>query len=251
MTAPAKDPWIAHYRPNRAARMRLFCFPYAGGSAMTYRGWSDELPPEVEVLPVELPGRASRFREPAFRRVTDLVAAAADALAHRLDRPYAFFGHSMGSLIAFELARELRRRGIDTPRVLFASARRAPDVPFQEKAVHALPEDEFIVRLRELNGTPEEVLEHPELMEMMLPLLRADFEINETYEYRPEEPLAASIHALGGLADSGVSREHLEAWRPHGRGEFSLRMFPGDHFYLNSDRRMLFSVLATVLHGAF
>jgi medium-chain acyl-[acyl-carrier-protein] hydrolase len=202
------------------------------------------LPPDVEVLPVELPGRASRFREPPFRRLDELVEKVAEVLSSELDRPYAFFGHSMGGLISFELARRLRELGAEGPLWVFVSARRAPQFPSDDDPVHALPEPEFIAKLRELNGTPEEVLQHPELMQMMIPLLRADFEVNETYEFEPGEPLACSISALGGLGDEEVTREHLEGWRRHTRGGFSLRMFPGDHFYLEAHRQPLLQAVA-------
>lgn len=244
-TAARRNPWIAHSRPNPRARLRLFCFPFAGGSAAIYRGWSERLPADVEVLPVELPGRASRFRDTPFRRLDEMVAKLAEALAPELDRPYAFFGHSMGALISFELARLLRRQGAEGPLRIFVSARRAPHFPADDDPVHALPEPEFIARLRELNGTPEEVLEHPELMQMMIPLLRADFEVNETYRFEGGEPLDCPISALGGLGDEEVTREHLEGWRQHTRRAFSLRMFPGDHFFLaHADRDALLQAVA-------
>lgn len=243
-TTARRNPWIAHARPNPRARLRLFCFPYAGGSAAVYRGWGELLPPDVEVLPVELPGRASRFREPPFRRLDELVEKVAEALSSELDRPYAFFGHSMGALISFELARRLRELGAEGPLWVFVSARRAPHFPSDDDPVHALPEPEFLDKLRELNGTPEEVLQHPELMQMMIPLLRADFEVNETYELEPGEPLACPVSALGGLGDEEVTREHLEGWRQYTRAGFSLRMFPGDHFYLEAHRQPLLQAVA-------
>jgi medium-chain acyl-[acyl-carrier-protein] hydrolase len=242
-TTPSRDPWIAHSRPRPQARIRLFCFPYAGGSAAVYRGWSDRLPAEIEVLPVELPGRASRFREEPFRRLDELVAKTAEALQPRFDRPFAFFGHSMGALIAFELARHLRREGMEEPRWLLLSARRAPHLSQEEEPYYDLPEAEFVDKLRELNGTPEEVLQHPELMQMMIPLLRADFQVNETYDFAPEEPLACPISALGGVGDPEVSRDHLEAWKEHTSGPFSVRMFEGDHFYIDQRQSTLFQAV--------
>lgn len=244
-----RNPWIAHARPNPRARLRLFCFPYAGGSAAIYRGWGERLPADVEVLPVELPGRASRFREPACRHLDEVVEQVAEGIGPQLDKPFAFFGHSMGALIAYELARYLRRQGGAAPAWLWVSARRAPHLPVEDEPVHDLPEPEFLDRLRDLNGTPEEVLEHPELMQMMIPLLRADFEVNETYEFKEEPPLPVPISALGGLGDEEVTREHLEAWRRHTAAAFSLRMFPGDHFYLNDHRSSLLLAVAQDLAG--
>jgi medium-chain acyl-[acyl-carrier-protein] hydrolase len=224
---------------NPRARLRLFCFPYAGGGASAYRGWAASLPDDVEVCPVQLPGRESRLREPPFQQPEPLVAALADALRAHLDLPFAFFGHSMGAMLSFELARELRRRGDTLPLHLFVSGRRAPQVPNREEDIHALPEPEFLVKLRELNGTPEEVLQHAELMRLLIPVLRADFSVNETYVFRPEEPLDLGISAFGGLGDQEVTREDMVGWSEHGRGPFRLRMLPGDHFFLHSARDLV------------
>lgn len=250
MTTPEKNPWIAHARPNPRARLSLFCFPYAGGSAAVYRGWGESLPPEVEVLPVELPGRASRFREAPFTELLELVEALAGALDKEMStRPFAFFGHSMGGLISFELSRRLRRERRTGPVKLLVSGRRAPQVPDREEPYHNLPEDEFIEKLRTLNGTPEEVLQHPELMQMLIPVLRADFAVNETYEYQEEEPIAIPIAAFGGLGDEEVEREDLEAWSTQTTGVFRLRMFPGDHFYLEQQRAALLGAVSEDLAG--
>jgi medium-chain acyl-[acyl-carrier-protein] hydrolase len=224
--------------------MRLFCFPYAGGGASAYRGWAASLPADLEVCPVQLPGRESRLREPAFDRPEPLVATLADALGAHLDLPFAFFGHSMGAMLSFELARELRRRGSALPLHLFVSGRRAPQVPSREEDIHALPEPEFLAKLRELNGTPEEVLQHAELMRLLTPVLRADFAVNETYVFRPEAPLDLGISAFGGLGDQEVTREDIVGWSEHARGPFRLRMLPGDHFFLHSARDLITESLA-------
>ncbi|HVT57686.1 MAG TPA: thioesterase domain-containing protein [Thermoanaerobaculia bacterium] len=214
----------------------MLCFPYAGGGASAYRGWPGALPAGVEICPVQLPGRESRLREPPFDRLEPLVRTLADVLEPHLELPFVFFGHSLGALVSFELARELRRRGGPMPLHLFASGRRAPQVPAREEDIHDLPEPEFIARLRELNGTPEEVLQHDELMCLLSPLLRADFAVNETYVHEAAEPLDCGISAFGGLGDEEVTREDLLEWREHTRGAFRLRMLPGDHFFLHSAR---------------
>jgi medium-chain acyl-[acyl-carrier-protein] hydrolase len=213
----------------------MFCFPYAGGGASTYRRWSEALPATVEVCPVQLPGRESRLRDQPFTRSEPLIQGIADALEPHLGMPFVFFGHSMGGMISFELTRELRRRGKPQPLHIFVSGRRAPDVPPREKPIHDLPEPEFIEELRELNGTPEEVLQHAELMKLLTPILRADFSVNETYEFVEEEPLQQGISAFGGLGDEEVTREDIERWQRHSKGRFRIRMLPGDHFFLNSD----------------
>ena len=236
--------WLACPRPNPQANLRLFCFPYSGAGASIYYPWSDTLPATIEVCPIQLPGRETRLAEPPFTRLPPLVKAAAQALLPHLDKPFAFFGHSLGALVSFELARHLQRQRGPRPVHLFASGHSAPQLPDRDPPIHALPEPEFVARLRHLNGMAKEVLENAELMQLLLPILRADFEICETYVYEAGEPLDCPVSAFGGLRDEYMSREGLEAWRKHTIASFSLRMFPGDHFYLNTDRLLLLRALA-------
>jgi medium-chain acyl-[acyl-carrier-protein] hydrolase len=222
----------------------MFCFPYAGGGASAYRGWAAALPGDVEVCPVQLPGRESRLREKPFTHSEPLITAIGDALEPYMDMPFVFFGHSMGGMISFELSRELRRRGKTLPLHIFVSGRRAPQVPAREEPIHDLPEPEFIIKLRELNGTPEEVLQHSELMNLLSPILRADFSVNETYTYTQDEPFDFGISAFGGLGDVEVTKDDLELWRSQTRGRFRLRMLPGDHFFLHSGKDLLTEAIA-------
>jgi medium-chain acyl-[acyl-carrier-protein] hydrolase len=238
------NPWLPYRVAKPHARLRMFCFPYAGGGASIYRSWSTFLPPDVEVCAIQMPGRESRVREQLFNRYRPMTVALADALGPFLDLPFVFFGHSLGALISFELARELRRRGQTLPLHLFVSGRGAPDLPLREAPIHALPEPEFIAELRRLNGTPEAVLQHEELMRLVLPILRADFSVNETYVYTGEEPLDLGISALGGLGDDDVTREDLQAWRQQARGSFRMRMFQGDHFFIHSTQNLLLEAVA-------
>jgi medium-chain acyl-[acyl-carrier-protein] hydrolase len=246
-TAPARTPWLAYHKPVPQARLRLFCLPFAGGNALTFRHWQSGLHPGIEVCPIQLPGRGGRLREPASTSLPATARALAEALRPYADKPCAFFGHSMGALTAFELARQLRRAGGPEPLHLFVSGSRAPQLPRTDPLTYDLPEPEFVAELRRLNGTPHEVLEHPELMTLMLPLLRADFEAVQTYSYTPEPPLACPLTAFGGLQDRDVQREQLEAWREQTTGAFSVRMFPGDHFFLNSAEPLLLTVIAQEL----
>ncbi|HEX4960087.1 MAG TPA: alpha/beta fold hydrolase [Thermoanaerobaculia bacterium] len=236
--------WLAYREVNPRARLRMFCFPYAGGGASVYRGWASLLPGDVEVCPVQLPGREGRLRDQPFNRPEPMIAALAEVLEPYMDLPFVFFGHSMGSLIAFELARELRRRGRKLPLALFVCGRRAPHLPPREEAIHDLPEPEFIEKLRELNGTPEEVLQHAELMKLLLPILRADFSVNETYVFKEEEPFDFAISAFGGLGDEDVTREDVEAWKQHTRGRFRVRMLPGDHFFVHGAKDLILEAVA-------
>jgi medium-chain acyl-[acyl-carrier-protein] hydrolase len=239
--------WIGCPKPNPGAQMRLFCFPYAGGTAAIYRQWPDLVPPNVEVYVAHLPGRAGRLQDPPFTRLLSLVEEIAPAVRPFLDKPFAFFGHSMGALISFELARRLQRDRAPMPAQLFLSGRSAPHIPDVDKRTFDLPEPEFIEELRRLNGTPKEVLEHPELMLLMIPLLRADFSVCQTYQYEKGPPLDCPITIFGGLQDHEVPREHLEGWREHTSSTFKLRMLPGDHFFLNSAQALLLKTLSQEL----
>jgi surfactin synthase thioesterase subunit len=203
------------------------------------------LPAEVEVCPVQLPGRESRLREPRYDRLGPLLEDLLEALSPFLrDLPFAFFGHSMGAIISFELCHALAKNQQEGPRILLLSGRRAPHVEDTDKAIHDLPEEEFKEELRSLNGTPEEVLNHPELMDLLAPVLRADFAVCETYEPILEPVPGCGISAFGGLGDSRVSKPALEAWSRYTEGPFKVRMYPGDHFFLNGSARsnLLYSV---------
>jgi len=247
-TTKTTSSWISFVKPAPAARLRLFCFPYAGGGAMIFRKWADALPSTVEVTALRLPGREGRLREEPFVSLAPLVRTINEVLEPYLDKPFAFFGHSMGAAIGYEWARLLQgERGLQ-PLHLFVSGRRAPQYPDDDRHTYALPEKEFVEELKRLNGTPREVLDHPELMEMMLPLLRADFSVCGGYEYSPGPPLNCPITAYGGLSDTSVTRATLEGWREHTTSTFTLRMLEGDHFFLHSSQSLLLRVLSQALH---
>lgn len=248
-TSKPADRWFPYRKPQPEARMRLFCFPFAGGSAAVFRTWSQGLPPAVEVCAVQPPGRERRMSEAPFRRLDALVEAVAEAMEPLLDRPFAFFGHSMGAKVAFELAQRQRHRGRPQPSRLFVSGSRAPHMPDDEPPLHALPDDELIQELHELGGTPREVLDNDELMRLLLPLLRADFEVNETYDPASHEPLDCPLSAFGGLRDPEVPPETVEGWREHTRGAFRRRMFEGHHFFLLEQQQELVAEVLSDLDG--
>lgn len=180
---------------------------------------------------------------PPIRRLPLLIEALMPVMIGLLDTKFAFFGHSMGAMIAFELARELRRRKMPQPAHLLVSGRRAPNMPKTDPVTYNLPEDEFRAELLRLNGTPTEVLEHAELMSLLLPLLRADFELVQTYEYADDAPLSCPIAVYGGLEDHEVPREALLPWKQQTEARFSLQLLPGDHFFLRSASRHLLQLL--------
>jgi medium-chain acyl-[acyl-carrier-protein] hydrolase len=240
--------WLGSYKPNPRARLRLFCFPYAGGGASIYQTWAKQLPDTVEVCPVQLPGRGARTKEKPFTDMMLLIKALAAALVPLMDKPYAFFGHSMGALIGFELARYVRRHRSPLPVHLFISGRSAPQITGSERAMSDLSEVEFIEELIRLNGTPREVIDNPELMSLMIPLLRADFLLCESYVYKVEAPLDCSISVFGGLQDVETGPEKLEGWREQTSRGFVKRILPGDHFFLHSQRAVLLQLLAQELY---
>jgi medium-chain acyl-[acyl-carrier-protein] hydrolase len=235
--------WIARAQPNPAARLRLFCVPFAGAGDAVFRTWGQSLPADIEVCALRLPGRDHRRAEPPFSRLTPLIHALADALAPELSRPYALYGHSMGARVAFELAREQRRRNQPAPLLLAISGRPAPHHPTRDP-LHALPTDQLIARIRRLGGTPDAILHEPELMARFLPVVRADLAVNEIEPHRPEPPLACPIVAFGGTHDERCHPEELEAWRDHTTGPFSAHFFPGGHFFVTTAARELLASLS-------
>jgi medium-chain acyl-[acyl-carrier-protein] hydrolase len=185
--------------------------------------------------------------EPAITRMPGLIKAIAPAILPYLDMPFAFFGHSMGTVISLELARYLRTRSGVEPAYLFVSGARAPQIQSTEPPSYNLPEAEFLDELRRLNGTPAEILEHPELMDLMLPVLRADFELVQTYVYRERKPLACPITAFGGSLDKEVGVRRLQAWRAQTTAGFSSKKIPGDHFFIHTSQPALLSALSQEL----
>jgi medium-chain acyl-[acyl-carrier-protein] hydrolase len=248
MTAdPSPTRWLVRPRPDPEARLRLVCFPFAGGGASLYRRWPDGLPPSVEVCAVQPPGREERFREPAYRSLPPLVAAFLDAAGPVLERPFVLFGHSLGALVAFEVARALRREGRPGPLHLFVAGRIAPQLTSRRRPAHDLPDAEFRAELRQLQGTPTAVLDHDELMQLLAPLIRADFAVVETYAYRDGPPLDCPITALGGTEDPWVNREELEAWRSQTTAAFDCRQLPGNHFFIQSAEALVLEQVGRVL----
>lgn len=216
-----------------AARQRLclFCLPPAGGGAVQYRAWPKALPSWIDCRPVELPGRGRRLGQPPETRADDLVARLADELAADLKPPFALFGHSMGGLLAFELARELRRSGRAAPLALFLSAFPAPHPSREGRRLHDLPRADLLKELADLGGTPPEVLASDDLMDLLLPVIRADLSACESWRYRSEEPLGTPIHALAGSADPRCTPQEMEGWRTETSIGFNLTVFEGGHFF--------------------
>jgi medium-chain acyl-[acyl-carrier-protein] hydrolase len=243
------SPWVQVSRPRPAALLRLICLPAAGGGASRYRDWPAYLPEEVEVAPVQLPGRESRFAERPVESMDQLVGLLLDGLGGYLTRPFAFFGHSMGALIGFELARQLRSRGL-APVHLFAAGCRAPHLPSRSPDWHTLPDPEFLAAIGNLGGIPPELLAERQFLDAMLPMLRSDCTLVETYAARPQAPLSCPVTAFGGLRDEEVFAEDVRAWSYHTTGPFQVHLLPGDHFFVNSARSDLLRLVVSELSSA-
>ncbi|GAA1964526.1 thioesterase II family protein [Catenulispora subtropica] len=228
---------------------RLFCLPHAGSGPARYLAWADRLD-GVDLIGVCLPGHERRIAEPPLRRVADIVDALADAMAPHLDRPFALFGHSFGGLLSYELARRLEAAGARPLHVFISGA--APEPPrAPEPPVATLTDDAFLARVRALGGLDPDVLAHPDLVDLVLPALRADYEAAEAHTWDPAAAVTAPVTALGGLHDPAAPPGALIAWGRHTAGPFSRVTLPGGHFALfDQEHNVLRTVRTTLIAAA-
>lgn len=227
-----------------APESRLFCMPHPGSGASAYICWGELLPRRIELAVVQLPGREDRLAEPPFTEWAALVDEVATSLEEHLDRPFALFGHSSGALLAFEVARRLDRTRRVQPTVLIVSGEPAPQLRDPGPPIHDLPDREFLKELRRRGGTPAEVLEDEELMELLVPTLRADLATWETYRFADGEPLDCPVVAFVGDEDRDVPAAAVRGWSEQTRGDFRLRTFGGNHFFLNSSQEQVVVAIA-------
>jgi medium-chain acyl-[acyl-carrier-protein] hydrolase len=228
------SPWFVCFERLRAPTVRLFCLPYAGGGAASYRSWRTTLPSGVEVWAVRPPGRESRFRERPFHRLAPLVEALERELDPLLDLPFGIFGHSLGALTGFELARGLERRD-HGPRHLWVAAHSAPHLRPTASPVHLAPDDVILGRLRRYGGTPAGFYENDDLVSALLPNLRADMAVSETYRYTDTTPLRCGVTAFGGVDDPLVTGVAIDEWEQATSGPFRAHVFHGGHFFWLAD----------------
>jgi medium-chain acyl-[acyl-carrier-protein] hydrolase len=243
-----RTPWLP-VRPARAPGIRLFCFPHAGAGGFAYREWGRLLPPAIQVLPVLPPGRETRLRETSYTSIEPYVEDLATALAPELRAPYALFGHSLGALVAFELARRLRAGRLAAPVHLFVSGRIAPQLAEHRRILHPLPASDLAKELAALGGIPGHIDLGDDRLSHVLAALRADLTVNERYAFRTEPALGTAVTAVGGTTDPRVNESELAAWRTQTSGPFALRTYRGGHFYLNEHghRGALLSLIAGTL----
>lgn len=245
------DGWLHRPAARPRATVNLICFSHAGGAASSFRLWPAKLPSWVEVSAIQLPGRGGRWRESPIRSLPALVDAIIPALMPYLRRPFAFFGHSMGAVLASEVSRVLVENKGTPPLHLFVSSRRPPHLPSSEPHLHNLPDHEFIREIdQRYGGFPSELLHSPDLLTLLAPL-RADITALETFHAVKQAPLPCPISAFGGASDRRVPRDHLEAWRDQTDGPFRVRMFPGGHFYVDSQRDALLADISATLAPIF
>lgn len=226
--------WITIPYPKPNAKIRLFCFPYAGGGASIYRLWGHDFPEDIEVCLVQLPGRETRINETSYTDIHQLVSDSAQEIIPFLDRPFVIFGYSMGAVIGYELTKHLEEFYNYSPIHLIVAAASAPHFVKKRELIHSLPDKKFINQLRQLNGTAEEILSNDELMQWLLPMIRADFQMVETYKCSGIVPLNCHLSVLGGNNDKWAVKESLFQWEDIPSKSFSVHFFEGDHFFLRN-----------------
>jgi len=241
--------WFSVYRATSPIRYRLFCFPYAGAGGVIYSKWARLLPSGVEVCAIELPGRSSRIQEPPISRLAPLVSALRDGISPFLGSAFGFYGHSFGALLAFELARELRRKKLNEPNFLICGASRAPHVELDRPLFHRLPDDEFLAASVLHYGTTidHRLLEVDEIRQMIVLAMRADLTVSESYRYYEDVPFEFPISIVAGRSDSSTSEASLKAWAQHTKSTFDLTYLEGGHLFLNHRATELLELISSAI----
>lgn len=240
------NPWILRV-PQAAPKLRLICFAYAGGNARMYAPWQQELGPDIEVCAVQLPGRGTRRDEVPFTSLAELVDTLAHILHPKDDIPFVFFGHSLGALISFELARHFARHELRMPARLIVSAANAPGKRNAPRGLHTMDDDGLIAELKAFNGTPPAVMKYRELLLMALPMIRADFAVSETYRYQAGPALEIPITVLAGRLDPLTSPAQINAWADETSAACDVHWFDGDHFFINDEEAAVLSLIRALV----
>jgi len=242
--------WIRRFHPAPDSRVRLVCLPHAGGSASFFFPVSQALSPSVDVLSLQYPGRQDRRLDPRIENIGEYADAIAAELKPWLDLPIAFFGHSMGAVLAFEVTRRLEAADPEfSPVALFASGRRAPS-RYRDENVHRRDDDGIVREMKALSGTDARVLGNEEILRMVMPAIRSDYKAIETYRSEPDAAVRAPITVLTGDSDPRTSRDEAEAWRSHTTGAFDIRVFPGGHFFLANHQAEITNLVSEALSAS-
>lgn len=232
------------FRPRPAAAFRLFCFPHAGGAPVAFFPWVAQFSKEIECVCLQYSGRAHRLREPSSTSVRQLVDGILQEIDDLSEKPFAFYGHSLGGIVAFELTRALRQLGRPGPRHLYIGAARPPQMASSRPPIHMLPDGDFVAAVNSrYGGIPSAIAADSGAMEMILPGLRGDFTAYETYQFRPSDPLAIPITIFGGAQDTAVAPECLQGWGQHTDAAFDIKLLPGGHFFPPASTQALIRVL--------
>jgi medium-chain acyl-[acyl-carrier-protein] hydrolase len=236
------------FKPRPAATFRLFCFPHAGGAPIAFFPWADLCGEDIECVGVQYRGRGQRLKEAPFTSVEEFVDEIGLDLSALCDKPFAFYGHSFGGLVAFTLARQLQRSGRPGPSHLFVGATRPPHLESPFPDIHGLADGEFIANIQSrYGGIPSIILEDAEVMKMFLPAMRGDFTAYESYRYQPAMALDIPITAFGGAQDKAVKADCLREWESHTAADFDLKILRGDHFFLQISAQELVRAVETRL----
>lgn len=242
------SPWFTSYNQSKSEDSRLFTFPFSGAGSVIYQPWvKDFSDTDLQIVGVQLPGREARLHEQALLSLDLLIEQLSTAILPYTDKPYSFFGHSLGGLVAFELTRELRKLGENLPEHLFVSAFRAPDMINPNPILHRLSDSELIEKMRAYGGTVEAIISNADLMAILLPIIRADFTLFENYHYPIEAPLDLPITALSGRVDQVVKPNYMTDWRVQTNQKFEHLIYGGDHFFLNKNQAKIIDMLKSKL----
>lgn len=231
------SPWLTYFTPRPHAKVRLFCIPHGGGGAQNFKDWAESLPEFIEVVALSFPGRGSRHAEPAIHSMGELVNEIVNAITPFLDKPYAFFGHSVGALVAYEVvcrieqANQTEGTTLKLPMRLITSAHEVPAESHADTPMYQLSDAELLTKIGELGLVPDEALQNKELVDFILPPLRADFEVSETYQWQKVEPLTVPITATLGDQDTLLTEQDMQGWRAYTCRDFAFKCYEGDHFY--------------------
>lgn len=241
--------WLVRNRVGKNTDFRLFCFSYAGGNAATFRRWHEVLAENVEVVSIQLPGRANRYGEPVITEMDSLIDQLLSAMSGCLDKPYALFGHSLGSRIAFQLAVECSKRRLRMPSHFIGSASRSPDLPIGIGDIYKLPDEEFLTEMGKLNGTPISILENKDLMQMLLPQLKADFCLAYEYQYTGDIKLDIPLSIFSGKEDTEITYNQLQKWGDYFITSPDITMFEGGHFFIDDENSGIVDKVKLILNG--